>query len=152
MKLEVKSAVILLTTFTLGIALGLVGQGALQRARLGPAGRPPGFVARMEDALQLRADQQATVRPVLEATAEQNQRVIAATRKELRAIVDSMALTLAPLLAEEQRQRLAQRIRELPDPFRPGGGPRGGGPAEGGPRGSGLSGDGPPPRGGPPPQ
>jgi hypothetical protein len=138
MKLEVKSAVILLTTFALGIAVGLVGQGALQRARLGPAGRPPGFVARMEEVLQLRADQQATVRPVLEATAGRNQQVIDATRAQLRTIVDSMAVTLAPQLDDAQRKRLDQRIRELPDPFRPGG-PPGGGPRGGGPAG-------PPPR------
>ncbi|MBL0173648.1 MAG: hypothetical protein IPP90_23765 [Gemmatimonadaceae bacterium] len=119
--------------------IGLVGQGALQRARVprgAPPRRPPGFVARMEEVLQLRAEQQATVRPILEVTADANQRVIDAAHVQLRAALDSMSRTLAPLLDEAQRQRLAERVRELPDPFRP--------PP---PR----DGQGPPPRGGPPP-
>ena len=144
MQLERKSAAILGATLLVGIVLGLVGQGEFQRARMtrGAGGRPPRFVAQMSDVLQLRADQQASVQPVLEATAEHNQRIIDAARAQLRTIVDSMAITLAPLLDETQRQRLAQRIRELPDPFRPGGPP--GGPPPGGPPPGG------PPPGGPP--
>lgn len=122
MKLEVKSAAMLITTLLLGMVIGLVGQGALQRARHprgAPPPRPPGFVARMEEVLQLRAEQQAPVRPILEATADANQRVIDAAHVQLRAALDSMSRTLAPLLDEAQRQRLADRVRELPDPFRP---------------------------------
>ena len=144
MKLEVKSAAILITTLLLGIVIGLVGQGALQRARMprgAPPPRPSGFVARMEEALQLRAEQQATVRPILDATADGNQRVIDAAHVQLRATLDSMSLTLAPLLDEAQRQRLAERVRELPDPFRPPPPRDGQGPP---PR------DRPPPRDGPP--
>ena len=156
MKLETKSSVILIATLLLGVAIGLVGQGALQRAMHDPRGprngeraRPSGFVARMESVLQLRADQQAPVRPLLESTADQNQRVIDDAHSRLRAQLDTLRTTLAPLLDEPQRARLADEAQRLPDPFRPPPPPppRGGG----GPPGDGR---GLPPddRGGPPPR
>ncbi len=127
MNLEVKSSVILLSTLALGVALGVMGQGAIQRSRGGPdarvgpgtpGARQPGFVMHMKEILQLRADQDATVGPVLEATARVNRRVIDAARAELRIAVDSMSITLAPMLDEAQRQRLAEQTRKLHDPFR----------------------------------
>ncbi|MBL0169979.1 MAG: hypothetical protein IPP90_04480 [Gemmatimonadaceae bacterium] len=104
----------------------------------------------------MRAEQQATVRPILEVAADANQRVIDAAHVQLRAALDSMSRTLAPLLDEAQRQRLAERVRELPDPFRPpppqdgrGPPPRDGPPRDGPPR-DGPPRDGPPPDGPPP--
>lgn len=152
MKLETKSSVILIATLLLGVAIGLIGQGALQRAMHDPRGprngeraRPSGFVARMESVLQLRVDQRATVRPLLESSADQNQRVIDDAHGRLRAQLDTLRATLAPLLDEAQRAQLADEARRLPDPFRPP--PREGGRPPG--DGRGLP---PDDRGGPPPR
>jgi hypothetical protein len=146
MKIEVKSSMILITTLLLGIVIGGVGQGALRQSRaFGVAPPPPPrFVEHMQQVLQLRVEQRAAVMPVLEAAGDVNRRVIDAARRELRANVDSMARAVAPYLDEAQRARLAQRLSEMPNPFRPRP-PRDG-------RGPPPDGRGPPPDGrGPPP-
>ena len=147
MKVEAKSAVILLITLALGAAIGMLGQGAWQRGRqqqVGALRRPQGFVAHMESIIKPTAEQQPTVHRILETIGARNQRIIDSARAALRVGIDSMQQQLAPVLTAEQRDRLATMSR-LPDPFRP---PP---PREGGPRdGRGPPRDGPP-RGGPPP-
>ncbi len=153
MKIETRSAAILFTTLCIGVVVGVLAQGALQNARQRPRplradGSPPpaGFAAHMEEVLQLRVEQQATVRPILKATADANQRVIDAAHRQLRGSLDSMGVMLAPLLDEAQRTRLADVATALPDPFR-------GGSSQGGPpryEGAGGPPRGGPPRGGPP--
>lgn len=121
MKVEFKSSVILLTTLFLGIVLGLVSQGSFQRLRerqVTAIRRPPGFVAHMEDVIAPTATQDSVVRPVLERTAEANQRIIETARAALRQSIDAMQRELTPVLTAEQRERLWKASR-LPDPFRP---------------------------------
>ncbi len=143
MKLEVKSSIVLVTTLLIGIALGMVLQGRwrMERAReVGALQRPQGFVHHMTEIIQPRADQRDAVIAALQATAEQNGRIIDSARTRLRNELTGMQGTLAPVLDADQRKRLAD-ISRLPDPFRPpppggpggrpGGGPRGG--PEGGP-------------------
>lgn len=139
MRIETRSAIILLVTLALGAVLGMVGGGLIQRSReqqLGELRRPRGFVAHMEDVIQPRPEQQQAVRVILDSIGQRNDRVIGAARAELRTGIDSMKLRLAPLLDAEQRDRL-DRMSRLPDPFRPppprGDGPRGGPPPGRGP-------------------
>jgi hypothetical protein len=145
MKIEVKSSIILIATLLLGVVLGGLGQGALRQSRSfqDAPPPPPRFVEHMEEVLQLRADQRARVMPILEATGAANRRVIDAARQELRSRVDSMSKAVEPYLDDPQRARLAQRVREMPNPFRrrP---PRDG-------RGLPPEGSGPPPDGSRPP-
>lgn len=152
MTAAMKSSLILGATLLLGVMIGLVGQGTLQRTRLlggPPPSRKDGFAAHMREVLQLREDQRATVLPILAATADANQQVIDAARRQLRVLVDSMAKAMAPLLDDAQRARLAERIQALPNPFPPP--PDGRGPPPDG-RGPPRDGRGPPPDGrGPPP-
>ena len=122
MKAAVNSSIILGATLLVGVVIGLLGQGALQRARaLGgaPPSRRVGFVFHMQEVLQLRAEQRATVLPVVESTADANQRVIDAAKMQLRSLLDTMSTTLAPMLDQAQRARLTRVVKELPDPFRP---------------------------------
>ena len=147
MRIETKSAAILLATLCIGVLVGMLTQGALQNSRLnardrmerdrierdraaggrgGDAARPAGFVAHMESMLQLRADQVARVRPILDARAEFNQRIIDAAHRQLRSGLDSTSTTLAPLLDDAQRMRLADLVARPPDPFHRG--PQNGGP------------------------
>jgi hypothetical protein len=121
MRVEAKSAAILLTTLLLGIILGLVGQGSFQRLRerqVTDMRRPPGFVAHMEQVIEPTTAQDSVVRAVLERTAQANQRIIETARAALRQNVDSMQHELTPVLSAEQLDRLSRSSR-LPDPFRP---------------------------------
>lgn len=149
MKIETKSAVILLVTLVLGVALGMVGQGLLRREfvqQVTGMRRPPGLVAHMEEVIQPTAQQRDTVHAILMSTAAGNQISIDAVQATLRASLDTMQQRLAPLLSTEQRDRLARQVGRMPDPFRP---PPGGDGRRGPPPG-GDGRRGPPPGGGPP--
>jgi hypothetical protein len=138
MRIEARSAAILFATLALGVVIGMLGSGLLQRVRterLGELRRPRGFAAHMEEIIQPREDQRAAVHQIVDSIGRRNDSVIRAARVELRAGIDTMQARLAPLLDDDQRERLA-RMSRLPDPFRP--------PPRGGPGG-------PPPREGPPP-
>jgi hypothetical protein len=121
MKVEAKSAAILLTTLVLGIILGLVSQGSFQRLRerqVSDMRRPPGFVAHMEEVIAPTPKQDSVVRPVLERAAASNQQIIETARAALRQNIDSMQRELTPVLNADQLDRLSKSSR-LPDPFRP---------------------------------
>jgi len=140
MKIETRTAVILLTTLLLGVLLGAVGGGTMaaeRRARLDEMRRPGGFVEQVEEVVRPRDQaQRAALRPVIEATARRNQQIVRGANARLRAELDSMRARLAPRLDAAQRERLD---RFLPPPFGP--------PPPGHPR----PGDARPPPGGPPP-
>lgn len=155
MKIETRTAVILLTTLLLGVLLGAVAGGAVasvRREHIEGMRRPGGFVEHMEEVIRPRdAAQRAAIRPVIEATAARNQLIIRAAHQQLRAELDSMRARLAPGLDANQRMRLDNFAR-MPPPF---GGPPpppgGGRPGDRPPPGRGSPGEGPPPRDGPPP-
>lgn len=149
------AAVLLAVTLLLGVLLGVLGAGAL-RPRLEGAGPPPigprpprgglgGFAAHMEEVIAPRDSvQRIAVRVVIERTAARNRMLIEQLNRTLRASVDSMRVELAPVLDEDQRERLERAAARLPAVRGPGGaGPRGQ-PGDGPPR------DGPPQGGAPP--
>jgi hypothetical protein len=149
---QLKSLILLAATLVVGFALGLFADASLvrgRRDRIGEIRRPPGFVAHMEDVIQPHSDaQRDSIRPILENTARQNGEVMRSANDRLKATLDSMKLSLTPMLDQGQRDRLAREVDRMP-PFGPGG--RGGGRGRGGPPGE--FGRGGPPRGGdrPPP-
>jgi hypothetical protein len=140
-KVETKSAVVLLVTLVLGLILGALATGAAARQRvdeLTRLRRPPGFAAHMREVIQPHSDAQwDSLRPIVEATGRRNDEIRRNMQRELRAELDSMQLRLRPLLNGEQRERLEDFARRPPPPGGPGMGPRGGRP--------------PPPRGQRPP-
>jgi hypothetical protein len=130
MKLDLKSITIVGGTLALGVALGLVLQGTLQRRRndrMGQLRHEQGFVRHMESIIQPRADQRAAIMPLLEATGARNGQIIDSAQAELRSTLEGMRAQLAPMLDADQRKRM-DALGRLPDPFRPAGGPPGGGP------------------------
>jgi hypothetical protein len=160
MKIETRTAVILLTTLLLGVLLGAVGGGTMaaeRQARLQDMRRPGGFVENMEEVIRPRdAAQRDALRPIIQRTAERNRAIIDAANRQLHAELDSMRARLAPHLDARQRARLDDFARRPPPAFRPnaprgpgapGGPPSGGGPPPG--EGPPLGGD-PPPGGGAP--
>ncbi|QJR34005.1 hypothetical protein [Gemmatimonas groenlandica] len=149
MKMDLRSTTIVGGTLALGIVLGLVLQGTLQRRRndrMGQLRHEQGFVRHMESIIQPRADQRAVIMPLLEKTGARNSQIIGAAQAELRSTLEAMRAQLEPVLDADQRRRMNEMGR-LPDPFRP---PPGGGPPGGGPPGGETSRGGPP-GGGPPP-
>ena len=145
MNVATKSALLLGATLALGVVIGLVGAGTLERQRrerLGGLGRPRGFARHIEEAIQPRdAAQAAQVRAIIERAAERNQRMIRGANDALRRSVDSLTSELQPLLDEPQRRRLAEATRGLP----PLGGPPGGRGGRPGPPPFGPPRDGGPP-------
>ena len=158
MTANTKSMLLLALTLVTGFALGLFADASLvrgRRERIGQLRRPPGFVAHMEGVIEPRSDaQRDSIRPILERVAQQNNRAIRDVNNRLRAALDSMRATLAPMLDQAQRDRLSAEVERMPDPLRPGGRSGRGGPQFGGPGGRGRSGppdDRTPPRRDPPP-
>jgi len=151
MTANMKSMVLLAITLIAGFALGLFADASLVRGRreqVGNLRRPPGFAAHMEEIIAPRNDaQRDSIRPVLERFGQDNIQIIREANTHLHTAFDSMRTTLAPMLDQAQRDRLAREIDRIPNPFRPGGRGRGGPPGRGFGRG------GPPPDGrGPPPE
>ncbi|MEP6492510.1 MAG: hypothetical protein ABJF01_07525 [bacterium] len=156
MTANMKSMVLLAITLVAGFALGLFVDASLVRRRreqVGELRRPPGFAAHMEGVIAPRNDaQRDSIRPVLERFGQGNIQIIREANAHLHTAFDSMRTTLAPMLDQEQRDRLSREIDRIPNPFRPGGRGRGGPPGRPGGRGGQRPDDrGPPPGGGPPP-
>jgi hypothetical protein len=149
---NMKSMALLATTLIVGFSLGLFADATLvrgRRERIGQLQRPPGFVAHMESVIAPHSPAQGdSIRAVLEKGAQRNQALLKESRDHLRAAMDSLQATLAPMLDADQRSRLAREIEHMPDQFRPGGRGRGGPPGRGFGRGGPPFGDRPPP---PPP-
>jgi hypothetical protein len=145
-----KSLVLLAATLVVGFALGLFADATLvrtRRDRIGQLRRPPGFVAHMEQVIQPHNDaQRDSIQPILEHVAQQNSQAVRDANVRLRAVLDSMRTSLAPMLDAAQRGRLATELDRIPNPFRPGGRGRGG---RGGPPPGFVRGDDPRPA--PPP-
>lgn len=160
-QMDIKAAIMLLSTLLLGIALGALGAGALSRQRneqVQQLRRPLGFVAHMEEVIQPRdSTQRAKVDSVLALTAARNDSILQGANTQLRSALDSMRAHLDPMLSADQRSRL-EKTAQLAPPLRPAGEGRGPPPDGRGPppdgRGPPPDGRGPPgdrpPRGGPP--
>jgi hypothetical protein len=150
MTANAKSMILLAATLVVGFALGLFADASLVRGRRGAIDRlrrPPGFVEHMEAVIQPHSDaQRDSIRPALEHIGELNQQVFKDANAHMRAGLDSMQATLAPILDAKQRERLAAEVRHGPQ-FGRGRGGRGGGSGfgRGGFGRGGPPGDGPPP-------
>jgi hypothetical protein len=146
MTANTKSMLLLALTLVTGFALGLFADASLvrgRRDRIQGLRRPPGFVAHMQDVIEPHSDaQRDSIRSILENVARQNNQLIHDVNTHLRATLDSMRTTLAPMLDPAQRDRLSAEVDRMPDVLGRGG--RGGPPF--GPGGRGRGG----PRGGPP--
>jgi hypothetical protein len=119
-KLETRSALILLLTLLLGVLLGGVATGAAARqrdAKLMRMQRPHSFAENMRTVIQPESDAQwERMRPVLEATARRNEQIRHQMREQMRMELDSMRARLDTILTPEQRERLAEFARRAPPP------------------------------------
>ena len=110
---RLKAALILGATFLLGLVLGSLIVGAVVRERLQAIADfrdRDRFVARVEAFLEPTSDSQAeAIRPILEAAGARTESAFVVLRGDLTRIFDDLERELAPLLTEEQRQRLSDR-------------------------------------------
>lgn len=154
MRPQAKAAAWIAATFVVGTAFGMVLNGALSKQSVAPApiarpqgeqGPPMGFVDEMERLIQPHDDnQREQLRPFLERTDNANRTIVDGARIAMRAALDSLRANVAPLLDDQQRQRLADFGG--PPEGRGAPGMRGGGPPglDGGRGGRGRGGRGEP--------
>ena len=101
-------------TLCLGIAIGLLGAGAMQErraARVNDIRRPGGFVEHVQAVIRPTSDSQwQAIRPLVEVTAQQNVGMRRMHDSAMRVTLDSLRARLDPLLTAEQRERLARFV------------------------------------------
>jgi len=130
---KTRAGLMLMGTLLIGIVIGFLAAGALGQRRVERFERMRGrggFVEFMLDVIQPRDEaQREAIVPVLEETARRNREIVAGTRQDLAAEIDSLKVRLAPVLDAEQMRRLedAGRMRDV---FRRPGGPPPGPPGE----------------------
>ena len=149
MRIELKAWAAIVGTLIVGVALGMLLSGALERRRHERAEtmrRPGGFVEEMERVIHPRdAAQRDSLRPYLEEADQHNRAIVEGARGSMRAELDSMRARVDKLLDDGQKGRLADFAQRGPQqgPGRPQG--------RRGPPDGPLGGAGPPGLDGPPP-
>jgi len=123
-----RSSLLLGGTLVIGMLLGALIVGAVGQWR---AGRAEGlrheeaFTRHMVTLIQPRDEaQRDAVRQIVRATAARNTEIAVEFRESMRSALQAMVEELAPLLDEEQLDRL-QRFAASPPPAGPRGGPGG---------------------------
>jgi hypothetical protein len=113
MTLHVKTAMILLTTLALGIAIGALSAGTLLHRREGrrmdgpPRAR---FIDGIEQILNLDDERADSARAIVDGYSERFEALYLARHTEMRALMDSMRVDLATILTESELERLTQRF------------------------------------------
>ena len=111
---SVRAWLLLVVTLLLGISIGVLGAGALQErrvARVNDIRRPGGFVEHVQAVIQPTSDSQwEHLRPHVESTATHNAMMRHMHDSSMRAMLDSLRLTLNPMLDERQRERLSRFV------------------------------------------
>jgi hypothetical protein len=112
MSIHGKSALIIMCTLLIGIAIGmfLVGPVAHRRLRPDPRWRgPEAFAPILERVVNPTPDQREAVRAVLEKHADRIAEMHTDYRSEMTAVMDSLRKDLDPILTDEQKARLDER-------------------------------------------
>ena len=111
MNIKTKTAIIIMVTLLIGIAIGSVGRTALFRNnRKGerPPLKPEMIVNWTERRLELTKEQKPIVRPILEAHSKTIFEMNSRHREEMKASMDSLIASLSGILTEEQLEKLKQ--------------------------------------------
>src|SRR3954467_1788703 len=102
MRIEVKAWAAVAGTLIVGVALGMLLSGTLERRRherVETMRRPGGFVEEMERVIQPRnAAQRDSLRPFLEATDQHNRAIVDGARAAMRAEMDSLTSHISGML------------------------------------------------------
>ena len=109
MRIETRSALILLATLLIGALLGALITGALAQRRISRVAemKERGFGMHIERIIQPRDEaQREAIRAVLKVAAQRNQEIMRGAREQIGYQLRQIREELLPLLDEEQRQRL----------------------------------------------
>lgn len=122
------AALVLVLTLILGIVLGALGGRVYMQSRF-PRGRPPMrqvdrdlFVTRMVQMLDVKPDQEDTVRAILAAHSARFLALHERQTEETARLLDTLRANLEPVLTPEQRARFEEhsaRIRFRGGPHAP---------------------------------
>jgi hypothetical protein len=117
MTIQLKSTLVVLATFLLGMVIGGLGDHWLMRPLFNAREfrHPAGFLQFNEQVIQPQKSQRDTVRAILLKYHQKFEALAQQHRSELTAMLDTLHLELAPVLTEEQRSRLQQRREIMPD-------------------------------------
>lgn len=111
---SVRAWVLLTVTLCLGIAIGLLSAGALQdrrMARVNDMRRPGGLTAHVRSVIRPTSEAQwDSIRPLVEATAEQTIGMRRVHDSAMRAAIDTLKVRLEPLLTAEQQERFSRFV------------------------------------------
>lgn len=112
MNTKSKSAALLIVTLLLGILLGAIGSSTLHNQRLEELRSlrsKGGFMSSVEEVIAPKDEnQRAQIRAVLERSQASLEQVSQDCRHRFKERADSMHAALAPLLSEQQVQRLEE--------------------------------------------
>jgi hypothetical protein len=120
MKIEIKTAMVILITLLIGILIGFLLTGAVIRHRAGrfASMREPGrMVAHLERMIEPDASQREAVHQVLLKHSEQFSEIHSRFEGQMLTLRDSLKKDLDPILTEEQKERLERGSRH-PGPFK----------------------------------
>jgi hypothetical protein len=115
MTASTKSVLMLFSTLLIGVLLGSLTTGAMNNRRmhnLAEMRSARGLAFYLEDVVQpVSEEQREAIRAVLEEAAPKFAETMMESRERMRELTDSVRAELDPLLTEEQRQRLEERMR-----------------------------------------
>lgn len=107
-----RSILIILATFLIGILIGALGDGLLEKQRLERGGwRKDGkeaFLQKMFSIIEADDAQQEKLRPLILESMAKVDSLQAITDSQVRVIVDALQVKLQPILSEEQMERLKE--------------------------------------------
>jgi len=118
MNVKVKTTIILLLTFIIGIFIGAMLNRAWLHNRIKKAfsWRNPNYIAvNFERTIQPEPQQAEAIRKILKQHAKSVQKIRKDYRKEMQSAFESLKKEMDAILTPEQKRRLNQRI---PPPFR----------------------------------
>ena len=115
MTASTKSVLMLFSTLLIGVLLGSLTTGAVNNRRmhnLAEMRSARGLAFYLEDVVQpVSEEQREAIRAVLDEAAPKFAETMMESRERMRELTDSVRAELDPLLTEDQRQRLEERMR-----------------------------------------
>jgi hypothetical protein len=115
MTASTKSALMLFSTLLIGMLLGSLLTGAVNNRRmrnLAEMRSARGFAIHLEEVVRPESEEQReAIRAVLDEAAPKFGDAMRESRERMRSLTDSVRAELDPLLTEEQRERLEERMR-----------------------------------------
>lgn len=126
MNVKLKTTLIILVTFTIGIATGVMGHRLYmqqQFKKLLSTRMPAGFVSHFRKTIEPTDEQWRKIEPILDKYGKKLSDMHHKFRENIFPVFESFKKELDPLLTEEQKERLKKKMFRRPGPPGPPGPP-----------------------------